>query len=197
MKTYLAILRHHLTSLHRFSGRDAAETFWAWAITVLGLLFVAFGAAAQPIMSGWFASLDRFAREHPELATRTVGPGGYSVRIEGHHPELMPDLGPFIGLTVAFTAIAVVLLGASLTRRLHDTGRKGIWGLLPIPFLMSGLWYTNAMFRNFGPRTDFSAVALLFANNIVYLGTIVVIIFFTIQRSTPGPNRFGPPPAAR
>ncbi|MCW4460421.1 DUF805 domain-containing protein [Sphingomonas sp. BT-65] len=197
MKSYLAILRHHLTSLHRFSGRDTADRFWAWAITVLVLLLVGFGMAAQPLMAGWFARIDRFAREHPELATRTVGPGGYSVQIQGHHPELMPDFGPFIGLTAAVAVIAFVLLAASLTRRLHDTGRSGAWGLLPFPFLITGFWYMSAMFQDRAAPPDIRTFALLFANNIVYLGTIALLIFFTIQRGTPGANRYGPPPVSR
>lgn len=195
MKTYLAILRHQLTSLHRFSGRDTSGTFWAWGITVLCLMFLAFGAAAQVIIGTWFARIEKFAREHPELATRTAAPGGYSVQVKGTHPELMPDFESFIGLTAGFMLVTVVLLAAPLTRRLHDTGRRGFWGLVPLPFLISGLWYAGTLFRDIAAAPDMRIFAMLLANNLIYLATVAMLIVFTVQRGTPGPNRFGPPPA--
>ncbi len=195
MKTYLAILRRQLTSLHRFAGRDGADQFWTWAITVLGLLFLAFGLAVQSIMATWFERIERFAREHPDLATRSVGPGSYSVRIEGNHPDLMPDLGPFISLTAGFMLVTVLLLAAPLTRRLHDTGRRGFWGLVPLPFLIGGLWYFGTLFRDSGTEPGMRIFAMLFANNAIYLATVAMLIVFTVQRGTPGPNRYGPPPA--
>lgn len=194
MKTYLAILRHHLTSLHRFSGRDAVDRFWAWAGTVVFLMFIGFGLAVVPLMTSAFVRMDRFARENPELATRSVGPGHYSVSIEGHHPELMPDFDPFIGLAVAFTIIAVVLLGASLVRRLHDSGRSGVWALLPLPFLFGGMWGMKQLFGNMAAEPDMQVFALLFLNNVVYLGTIALLMLFTMLRGSPGDNRYGPPP---
>lgn len=195
MKTYLAILRYHLTGLHRFSGRDSVDRFWVWAGTVVFLMFIGFSLAVVPFMAGSFARMDRFARENPELATRTAGPGHYSVSIEGHHPELMPDFGPFIGLTIALTIVAMLLLGASLVRRLHDSGRSGRWALLPLPFLLGGMWGMKLLFGNMAAEPDLRVFALLFLNNVIYLGTIALLMLFTMLRGTPGDNRYGPPPA--
>lgn len=195
MKTYLATLRHHLASLHRFSGRDSVDRFWAWAGTVVLLLFSGFSLAVTPVMADSVARMDRFARENPELATRSVGPGHYSVSIQGHHPELMPDFGAFIAMTIAFTMIAIVLLGASLVRRLHDTNRTGLWVLLPLPFLLGGMWSMKQLFGNIATEADLQVFAGLLLNNVIYLGTIALLMLFTMLRGTPGDNRYGPPPA--
>jgi uncharacterized membrane protein YhaH (DUF805 family) len=195
MKTYLANLRRHLTSLHRFSGRETVDQFWAWAGTVLFALFVGFSLAGRFVLSDWFAGVERIARENPELVTRSVGPGHYSVRVEGHHPELVPALLPFITLAAAFGVIAILLLGAALTRRLHDSGRTGLWALLPIPFLLAGFWLMPQLFRSWATVPDFQLFFLLFANNVVYLATIALLVFFTTRNGTPGPNRYGPPSA--
>lgn len=195
MKTYLASLRYQLASLHRFSGRDSVNRFWAWAGTVLCALFLGFGIAASRIMASWLEHVERFARDHPELVTRSVGPGHYSVQIKGDHPELMPDLGSFIGLTVAFMIVAIVLLGASLARRLHDTGRSGLLALLPVPFLASALWFTPRLIGSWNAAPDLRLSMLLFANNIVYLASVALLVFFTTKSGTPGSNHFGSPPA--
>jgi len=195
MKTYLANLRRHLTSLHRFSGRETVDQFWAWAGTVLFALMVSFSVAGRFALSDWFAGVERIARENPELVTRSVGPGHYSVRVEGHHPELVPALLPFITLAAAFGVIVILLLGAALTRRLHDSGRTGFWALLPIPFLLGGLWLMPQLFGSRGAAPDMQLLFLLFVNNVVYLATIALLVFFTTKSGTPGPNRYGPQPA--
>lgn len=195
MKTYLANLRRHLTSLHRFSGRETVDQFWAWAGTVLAALFVGFSVAGPYVMGDWLAKVDQFARENPQLATRSVGPGHYSVQIKGYHPELMPDLEAFLILTTILSAIVILLLAAALTRRLHDSGRSGLWGLLPLPFLLGGFWLMPQMFGSRGAAPDMQLFFLLFVNNVVYLAAIALLVFFTTKSGTPGPNRYGPPPA--
>lgn len=193
MKTYLANLRRHLTSLHRFSGRETVDQFWAWTGTVLFAQMVSFSFAGRYVLSDWFAGVERIARENPELVTRSVGPGHYSVQVKGHHPELMPDFAPFITLSTAFGVVAIMLIGAALTRRLHDSGRTGLWALLPIPFLVGGFWLMPQLFGSREP--DMQLFFLLFVNNVAYLATIALLVFFTTKSGTPGTNRYGPPPA--
>lgn len=150
-----------------------------------------------PIMFESFAKMDRFVREHPDQGTITTGPGTYSVQGQGYHPELMPDISGFIQSVQISTLVPVLLLAAAVARRLHDTGRSGFFGLLPLPFLTVGL----TLFPRFLAQTmsevspDMNRFAILFANNMLYLALLGLLAFLLARKSSMGDNRFGPPPA--
>lgn len=191
MKPYLANLRRHVTRLHRFSGREGVGDFWIWTASVLVTTTCLFMLAAIPIIAASIARIEAFARAHPEQATRTIGPGHYSVQIDGFHPELMPDFGAFIALTAGFAALVILLIAAALVRRLHDRGTRGWIALLPLPFLATGLWIMPRLMRAADP--DLGLFAILFANNLVYLASIGLLVFLTTRPGSPGDNRYGPP----
>ncbi len=186
------ILRH-FGQLFRFGGREKIGSFWPYAGVVLGLTFLASAGVFLPEFSRSMARMAQFAAEHPESATVTQGPGSYEIRIEGHHPELMPDFGNLVGGMTAVMLMAIVLLAAAITRRLHDTGRSGAWGLLPLPFLFSGFALMPAMFA--APVPDATLFMALFANNVVYIGTLVLLVFLLTRPGEREENRYGAPPA--
>ena len=139
MNTFIDSMRHGFTSLTRFSGRDPARRFWPYVGAVIALFFAAAAATMAPIMNGAFARMRTFAAEHPDQATVTEGPGSYSIQIHGNHPELMPDMTPFFTVMQVGCAMAVLLLAAAVTRRLHDRGLSlpatGVaWALLLVAF---------------------------------------------------------------
>jgi uncharacterized membrane protein YhaH (DUF805 family) len=93
----------------------------------------------------------------------------------------------------------VAMLAAAVTRRLHDAGRSGAYGLLPLPFLALGFFLfgvlTSGMLMGEDVRGDHGTVfALGFANNLVYLGTLAFLVFLLVKPSDASENRFGPPP---
>ena len=42
---------------------------------------------------------------------------------------------------------------------------------------------------------DLGLFALLFANNLIYIASLVLLVVLLTGRGTAGDNRFGPPPA--
>lgn len=66
--------------------------------------------------------------------------------------------------------LAIALYAAAVVRRLHDRGRSGAWGLMPLPFLL----YTSIpMARLFGSTTrggqpDMTLFLTLAISNILY-----------------------------
>lgn len=191
------LIAWHFSRLASFSGRQTRKPFWLWTALVVGLGIVAMMLVMIPMMFEAFTRIERFAAEHPEQVTRTVGPGSYSVRIEGNHPELMPDFGGLV-TGVGFAAlVSIVLLAPPVARRLHDCGRTGLWGLIPAVFLLSGMVAMSQLLAQFADSGDpsFALFFAIFLNNLVYLGSLGVLIYMLAQPGTPEENRFGPPPS--
>jgi uncharacterized membrane protein YhaH (DUF805 family) len=181
----------------RFSGRDTRGQFWPYAGVVFALVFLGFGMVMSVVMNGMLAEMQQFAAEHPEAATIQSSPGSYSISIDASHPEApMPDLRPFLAAMAAMALTAVSLLAAAVSRRLHDSGRRAFWGLMPVPFLLFGITafplVTTQMMASEEP--DLSLFFLLFLNNIAYLVALVSLIALLARQGTQGPNRFGPAP---
>ena len=142
--------------------------------------------------------MQAFAAAHPDQATVEQGPGHYSVQIHGYHPELMPDFSGFVMVEAVSVIALVALLAAAVARRLHDSGRSGWWGALPLPFLAFGLAAFLLLFSRSGPghaQPNFALFGLLFVNNLVYLGTLVALIVMLALPTQPQPNRYGEPPS--
>ena len=197
MNALIESIRHGFTSLTRFSGRDPAERFWPYVGAVIALFFVAAAATMTPIMMGTFARMQSFAAQHPDQATVTRGPSSYSIQIHGNHPELMPDVTPFFRVMQIGGALAVLLLAAAVTRRLHDRGRRGWWGLPPVLFLAGGLVLFPRLFNStlsgeVTPDT-MAMFGLMMANNLLYLASLALLVVLLAGAGQPGENRFGPP----
>jgi len=185
----LLSLRYNLARLTQFSGRQSAGRFWPYVGTIVVLAFLGLAAAILPMFADTMTRMQNFAAKHPDQATVTSGPGSYSISIEGNHPELFPDMTGMLHVMVIGMGIAVLLLAAAVTRRLHDRGKSGLWGLLPVPFLFLGLFAMSRVFASNPP--DFSLFALLFFNNLVYLGALLFLIVQLAGGGTPGANAYG------
>lgn len=184
-----------LTRVMRFSGRDSRARFWPCALAVTALTFIAMSAPLVIEINKTFAGLEQYAAEHPERATVTQGPGHYSIQVEGSVPGAMPDFGFLITVTGAVMLGAVVLLAAAVARRLHDTGRAGYWGLLPLPFMAFGLFGFGHLLQQFmTDEPDLRLFAGLFLNNMLYLLALAGLVWLLCGVGTPGSNRFGPAP---
>ncbi|MGH6745963.1 uncharacterized protein DUF805 [Novosphingobium sp. PhB57] len=186
------MIGYHLVRLAKFSGRETRAAFWPWAAVVVGLVLLGGVAAMTPQVLASMAKMRKFALEHPDQATITSGPGHYEISIEGHHPELMPDMGPFVLALEGTMAVLIVLIAAAAVRRLHDTGRSGAWALLPLPFLFFGFSRMPVLFAD--PVFDTRLFGLLFLNNLCYLAALGALILLLARSGKPGENRFGPEP---
>lgn len=195
MRPLFRSIRHNLRNLARFSGRDARDTFWPYAVTIVLLAFAGTAAAMLPAMAEAMVRMQRFAIAHPQQARVSAGPGAYSLSIEGNHPELLPDLAALTPIIAAVLALATVLLAAAVVRRLHDCGRHGYWGLLPLPFLAGALALLPRAFDAAG-RADAAELGLFFAGffaNLLYILSLGLLAVLLAGRGSAGPNRFGPP----
>ncbi|WP_241217854.1 DUF805 domain-containing protein [Sphingomonas sp. 2R-10] len=155
-------------------------------------------AAGVPMVFGIVRNMAAFAAAHPDRATVTSGPGQYSVQIDGPvPPELMLEpMRGFMPVVAIVALLSVLLLAAAVVRRLHDSGRRGWWGLLPLPFLATGLIAMIVVFGRVGfspAEPDVVPFVVLFLNNILYLAALALLVVQLCRPSDPGPNRFGPP----
>lgn len=186
---------HNLARLGRFSGRDTRATFWPYALTLFVLSMIGCALAIVPVMLEAMTRMQRFAAAHPELTTVEQGPGSYSIRIEGSHPELMPDMHLAMVNIAIVVLIFALLIAAATVRRLHDRGSSGLWALPPAIFLAFGLVMMPRMMPSPGAlQPDLSGFFLLFANNLLYLASLAWLVILLMRDGTVGPNRHGEDP---
>lgn len=175
------------SKLTQFSGRDTRGEFWPYAGVVVALVFLIGGMVGGVIMSRVVAELAPYATDSQVV----IAPSD-QILVEGVNPPPMPDLSPFFLLQGATLIVAIALLAAAVSRRLHDRGTPGWWGLMPVPFVVFGLVGFQQMFRSFGGGApDFGLFGLLFLNNMAYLAALVTLIILLAQPGKPGPNRYG------
>jgi uncharacterized membrane protein YhaH (DUF805 family) len=188
----IAAVRHNLVKLATVSGRDSRAQFWPYAGVVFVLAMVAMFAAMLPDVLSGIARAQKFAAEHPELTTVEQGPGYYSVSIHGYHPELMPDFGAMTRKLAAVFVLVIALYAAAVARRLHDRGKTGAWGLLPVPFIA---FSTFAMLQFFDQNPpDLRWFFAIFLSNLLYVASLVTLIVMLASQGTAGENRYGPDP---
>ena len=169
MRQLIDAASHNLRNLARFAGRERRGSFWRYVLVVYVAHMALSLLVTMTLMIGMFGR---------------SGPGPFATMFD---------------TTLLFTAISgatfVLLLAASAVRRLHDTGRSGLWMLLPLPFLATGLWgmhQIRSSLRDGGePEGSFG---LLVANNFIYLAVLGFLIFLLARPGNAGPNRFGPDP---
>ncbi len=180
-----------------FSGRDRRGRFWPYALVIVALAYVGLAAVMIPIIGSVFSEAATYAAENPDQATVVSGPGYYSVQIHDPDAIAMPDFGLFFTTVGIAVVLSVLLLAAAVTRRLHDTGRAGWWGLPPVVFLTTGLLLfprmMDQMMQTEAEAPSMGLFFLLFANNIVYIICLLGLVVLLVLDGTKGPNRYGPP----
>jgi len=197
MNALFRSVRHNLRGLARFSGRDANILFWPWVAVLIAATTLAAAAATLTVLGDTLARMQRFAAAHPDQTEVVSTPTSYRLTIHGNHPELMPAFDPFFHAMAAITAALVLLLAASVTRRLHDTGRSGAWGLLPLPFLAFAFTAFPRVMDSFRAaqatqtQPAMGLFGLLFLNNALYMAALIALVLLLARRGTPGPNRYG------
>jgi uncharacterized membrane protein YhaH (DUF805 family) len=181
----------HFRMLFDFRGRENRSSFWPYAVAVFALSTVLSMLAVMPSMYVTMRSMHDYAKRHPENVTVTQGPGQYSIQVHGG--GFTPDVGPmFWMLGLAFIA-TVVLYAAAVVRRLHDTGRSGWWGLMPLPFIAFSIVAMPQVFESVraGNGRGLGLFFAVFFSNALYLITLIILIVLLASKSTEGRNRFG------
>jgi uncharacterized membrane protein YhaH (DUF805 family) len=188
----LASIRHGFAGLLRFSGRDTQREFWPYAIFLFVLSSAAGMVLAMFMMAEMFARVQRYVIDHPE---------GLPPPVPGHPalpPELMPDMAMLAGPMAVVNFVIVLLIAAAVARRLHDRDRTGLWGLMPLPFMIVGLLNREAAVAlATGQRPPDRLEALMFMTTPLYWLAFIALIVLLIGEGTKGSNRFGPEPAPK
>lgn len=192
----LQSIRHGLSGLARFSGRDQPSTFWPYVAFVVLLIIVGSSAIMIPEIAGSFAKLEQFAAANPDKVTVQRSGASVSYVVHGDYPELAPDFSALLVRMGWAIASSVALLAAAVSRRLHDSGLRAYWGLMPLPFLAFGCVGMELLLRDFskpaGP--DMRLFLALFLNNMIYLATLALLAWL-LARASGTANRFGKNPA--
>ena len=203
----MGLVGEHLSGLATFRGRENRRPFWLWMLIVWGVQ-VALGAVASTVlMSSVFGPVfdamtrnQGYLNEHPEAAT--------AMMVQAMVP-MMRDMMAFSAVTLL---IAVVFVGAAVTRRLHDGGRSGWWAA-PLPVLQVALLaiYATVMPKFFaavaamrpGMRPEDMNAAMMPMMQAMQLPsllgmasavlTILLVVFLALP-GTEGSNRYGEDP---
>lgn len=200
---------HHLAGLFDFSGRENRQPFWLWALIVYAVQFAASMIVMTIMMGGMFGGMASLAGrgqdyidQHPEIAQQVM------------MQAMAPLMRNMMVFSAAMAIASAVLLGAAVTRRLHDGDRSGWWSA-PVFALHIGmpLAYMSVLprfFETFGklgaemPPDQAHAAMLPMMQTIMplwLLGMIgfvamIVLIVFLAMPGTSGPNRYGDDPLA-
>ena len=184
-------LTEHFKRLFDFGGREDRASFWPYAAVAFIITMVAGMIIFVPMMSRSMHAMQQFAAQHPDQATITSGPGQYSISVQGNHPEFMPAGSMALFLAVTF-GLAILLYAAAVVRRLHDRGKSGFWGLMPLPFIIYSSVQMPRVFASVGTGTqpDMTLFFSIFLSNLFYIITLISLILLLAGPSGPAPNRY-------
>ena len=151
-----------------FSGRASRPEYWYF------VLFVVLGGAVAGILDGQLFG----------AASIETGPGSVSAQANGPITSLF--------------SLATILPGlAAAWRRMHDTGRSGLYVLYPL-IVMVGIGSFAAMFGGFDLSGDgaFSGfVGIIMAGALlVAMFSPLLVLWWLTRPSQPGSNDWGPNP---
>lgn len=109
----------------------------------------------------------------------------------GADPEDGGPLGLVFGLATLLPSLAVGW------RRMHDTGRMGIYLLYPVTILI-GLGFAASVLGGIGldtvPALEGPGLVALFGVMILFLLSPFIVLYWLLRPSEPGPNAYGPNP---
>ena len=185
-------LWEHFEKLFEFTGREDRASFWPYAALAFIIMMVAGAIFFVPMMNHAIGTMQQFATQHPDQATVTSGPGEYSVSVRGNPGEFMPAGSVALYLAVNF-GLAILLYAAAVVRRLHDRGKSGFWGLMPVPFIIYSSIQMPRMFAFVGVETqpDMALFFSIFFSNLLYIVTLIWLIVLLAGPSEEGANRQG------
>jgi uncharacterized membrane protein YhaH (DUF805 family) len=181
-------LWEHFTKLFEFKGREDRASFWPYAAVAFIIIMVAGMVFFIPMMQHSIRGMQEFAAQHPDQVTVTSGPGQYSISVQGHHPQFFPAGSMATYLAVTF-GLAILLYASAVVRRLHDRGKSGLWGLMPLPFIIYSSITMPKVFASAG-EPDMTLFFSIFFSNMLYIVTLIVLIVLLAGGSEPQPNRY-------
>ncbi|MDQ8029904.1 MAG: DUF805 domain-containing protein [Brevundimonas sp.] len=188
-----------VSKLTQFSGRDTRGEFWPYAGAVFALMMLVGALAGGVVMSQIIGDMAPYATASQIAPTASYDPDVLEV-VEAPPTATppMPDMEPLFMVQGVMAILAISLLAAAVTRRLHDRNLPGWVGLAPVPFVLFGIAGFAMMFRDISGSgmPNFGLFGLLAINNLLYLVALISLIVLLALKGTPGANRYGAAKAA-
>ena len=183
-----ASIRHNLTSLLRFSGRDPRWLFWPWVVVAVVAPLLVYYAATASILVEMMQRMFVFIAD-PQGAP--PDPGKLMAGMEDRWRTAV-----WIGMGMQL--VLALLIAASVARRLHDRGWAGWWGLAPLPFSLGNFALMPGYLASMAdPVPDFGAIGPMMLNSLGFYVAFIGVVVLLAQPGTAGPNRYGPDPMER
>lgn len=178
--------------LASFKGREDRASFWPYAALAFGIVMVAGSLMILPMIA-------HLMQAAPEIAAADPGDVTFSPEPENPAPVHSGALAPSlpVGYLTAYLGVtfglAVLLYAAAVVRRLHDRGRSGAWGLMPLPFFACTSVAAIALFGSMsrGDRPDMILLFTLAASNVFGWATLLALVAILAGSSDAQPNRYG------
>lgn len=167
-------IKHCLSNVGKFQGRDRRGQFWPYAATILLMDLVI-----------WSTSVS--------VAINRINAGAHAADRVAASPSDGTDFFSILMVVMAAIGTAtVMLLASAIVRRLHDRGSSGWWGVLPVPFLVISFIGT-AVLRATAAEHSAGLMSLLLLNNVAYCASLISLIIMLAWPSETVENRFGSP----
>lgn len=186
MSSSVTILEH-FKRLFDFQGREDRASFWPYAAVVFGILMAISMVMVVPMMMQVMTEMQQYAAQHTENATIASGPGHYSISVKGYQPKFMQEGTMALYLAVTL-GLAILLYAAAVVRRLRDAGKSGLWGLMPLPFILySSVRMPSALAS--GADRDLTTFFSIAVSNMLYLASLIALIVLLAGESKPTADR--------
>ena len=193
MANITASIRHCLSNLTNFTGRDRPGQFWPYTIVLLLVQMLVGLAFTLPlIINSMKAGFN---------AAQTAAASGGQINQAQLQAQMMHetmaatrDIMPY---TIGLGLIAMLLLFAATVRRLHDRDWSGWWVLLAVGGkvigLCTGYWMMDIMAAD--PNAIMNNMGMIQAAAWLPWAAYIILLIQLVQSGEQADNRFGPPPA--
>jgi len=188
-------IRHNLTHLGQFEGRDARQTFWFYVLFLVLINIALSFVISIPIVGATM-------KVGIQAAQQGLKPDQVGV-------EVLRSISGWIGISMWFSIALglamIALLAAAFVRRVHDTGNSGWWAVVPIVAKLCAMALnvsaTMTLIDTIAHAADAASLQAAMAQNsemlpygfLTWIGPVVVVVFGLLP-STPGANRYGGEP---
>jgi uncharacterized membrane protein YhaH (DUF805 family) len=190
----LDALKYHVRHLADFTGRDSRQTFWYWFLFLFIINIAAGIAMSLPMMATGIAAAFEGARSGDPQAVQAA----VITQMAGYMRPLMMG-------AVVLGVVNLVLMAAPLVRRLHDSGKSGLWAAVAGVIYLVSLWMSwrnadaaIALMREMAAAGSaaerMEAQAHIVWQNLLGYVPLVMVIVIGVLKSDPGANRFGQEP---
>jgi len=187
-------MKYHARHLFDFSGRDARQTFWFWFLFLFIVNLVVGMAMSIPMTVSAMSTAFDSARSGDPVAAQAAMMN-----------QMAGSMRPLIIGSIVVGLFNLVLMAAPLVRRLHDSGKSGLWAALIGAIYLASLAYswTNAdkvvatmrQAATAGVTNPVSGMqAQLGWQSLLGYVPMIMVIIVGLLKSDPGPNCYGAEP---